>query len=121
MHRIKNNMDVEHHPWIQQLTDSIDKTEKAVLSRNIAEIIRVYDEALPVARKYVPHFQNARIRGIFAKTINHVEELLVKLRSEDANLGYVDEFLRKVLAQSTILLGEILIEVEKPVESKISN
>lgn len=111
MKKIEKHIDAQHHPAVQKLAKSIDDIEKAVLSQNIDEIVRVYEELLPASKKLLPEFKNPRLRQTFADTIKYVEELLVKLKSEDKNFGHVNEFLRKILGQSTTLLSEILVEV----------
>lgn len=96
------------------MLDSIDRVENAVLSRDIPGIINVYEEILPTGKKLLPYFKNPRLRKIFGETVNHVEELLAKLKAEAKDFSHVKIFLQKILAQSTILLGEILIETENP-------
>lgn len=112
MKKVEKHLDANHHPALQQLAKSIDDVEKAVLSQNIKEIVRVYDKLLPAAKKLVPEFKHPRLREVFAESIRHVEELLVKLKSQDSHFGHVNEFLRKILAQSTVLLKEILVDVQ---------
>lgn len=111
MKRIEKHLDVKHHPELLKLVNSIDDTEKAFLSKDVNEIVRVYDKVLPAAKKLLPEFKHPRLRAVFADTIKHVEELVAKLKSADNHFDHVNEFLRKILAQSTILLKEVLVDV----------
>lgn len=91
---------------------SVGETERAYHSKNLPEIVRIYDRILPLARSLLPHFKHPRLREVFANSIHQVEELLVQLKAPNAHINHVNAFLKSIVAQSTILLNEILVEAE---------
>lgn len=99
------------------MADSVDEIEKAVYEENLPEIVRVYERILPAARNIQSQFKHPRLREVFSQTIRHVEDLVQQLKSPKAHIDHVNEFLRKVVVQSTILLEEILIEVQEQAAS----
>lgn len=67
---------------------------------------------MPEARRILPHFKHPRLREVFANSIKHVEALLAQLKAPNAHISHVHAFLQKIVAESTVLLKEILIETE---------
>lgn len=92
------------------MADSVNEIEKAVLSKDLPEITKVYKRILPGAQQLLPHFKNERLREVFEQSIHHVEDLLQQLEASDATYDHVEGFLRKIVAQSTILLQEVFVE-----------
>lgn len=99
------------------MADSVDEIEKAVLSKDLKQIVQVYERILPGAKSLVPHFKHPRLREVFLVSIHHVEDLLEQLKSPNAHFDHVNAFLQNIVAQSGILLKEILIEVNEQAAS----
>lgn len=111
--RVLKHVDAEDHLLIQHLADSVDGIEKAVIAKDLQGIVKVYEGILPDAKRLLPHFKQARLREVFDLSIHHVEDLVKQLKAPDAHIDHVNAFLRKIVAQSSILLKEILIEVQE--------
>lgn len=107
----------EDHEFVAKLGASVADIEKAVLAKDLPTIAHVYEDILPGAKNLLSHFKHPRLKEVFAASIHHVEDLLQQLKSPDANMDHVNLFLKKVVEQSTVLLKEILVEVQEEVAS----